>query len=55
MEFGSVERDPSRVLRATAAATQRQAAAMQQERSGRDSGWIRHVQHKATPSWCGGS
>ena len=49
------ERDPARLLQPTSAAALRQLAALSEERAPRDSGFIRHVSRRATPSWCGGA
>ncbi|GAB4817555.1 hypothetical protein N2152v2_004601 [Parachlorella kessleri] len=50
-EFDIVDRDPGRVLQATAAAQLRQLAITTEEREGKASGWIRNVQHRASPGW----
>ena len=50
-EFSTVDRDPGRVLQATAAAQLRQLAITTEEREGKASGWIRNVQHRGNPGW----
>ena len=52
---GAAERDPRRLQQATAAAAMRQLAALSEERAPKDSGYIRHLPRRATPSWCGGA
>ncbi|KAL4421428.1 hypothetical protein ABPG75_010719 [Micractinium tetrahymenae] len=55
-QFGAgVGRDPARLLQATSAAALRTLAALGEERGPRDSGFIRHLPRRATPSWCAGA
>eukprot|EP00887_Chlorella_sp_A99_P005673 scaffold1.g5673.t1 len=44
-------RDPGRLLQPTAAAQLRQLSMAAEERTPRDSGYIRHVPRRATPAW----
>jgi hypothetical protein len=52
---GAAERDPSRLLQPTAAASMRQLHSASEERAPRDSGFIRHAPRLATPAWCSGA
>lgn len=49
------KRDPSRLLQATSAAALRHLAGQAEERAPRDSGFIRHLPRRATPTWCAGA
>lgn len=45
-------RNPTRLLQLTAAAQLRQLTAIAEERGPKDSGFIRHMPKRATPTWC---
>jgi hypothetical protein len=51
----AAERDPRRLLQATSATAVRQLEALGEERSAKDSGFIRHLPRRATPTWCRGA
>ncbi|KAL4855686.1 Reticulocyte-binding protein 2 a [Chlorella vulgaris] len=51
----AAQRDPRRLLQPTAAATMRQMEALAEERTAKDSCFIRHVAKRAVPGWCGGA
>ena len=46
------ERDPGRLLQSTTAAQLRWISVAAEERTAKDSGYIRHVPRRATPVWC---
>lgn len=52
---GAAQRDPQRLLQPTAAATMRQMEVLAEERTAKDSCFIRHVAKRAVPGWCGGA
>jgi hypothetical protein len=52
---GAAERDPRRLLQATSSTAVRQLAALGEERAAKDSGFIRHLPRRATPTWCRGA